>query len=195
MKQSLLNIESKKYDSQQCSATILRLKPSSAPALVVSCHRNGKMRYKSSNTEFILAFLIALPAFTIFLGALTILYKHDFHVFSLKNYSIYSVTYFSLAFFIWKNTYYMIGSSVLQIKNFGLLTKQIEINQITEIKKVDKKPATSTQPEMNVSGLTIQTKAKETLFVSPIREYSFLVELQRRNPRIKIADNTAANKS
>ena len=153
------------------------------------------MKYKSFNSQFILILLIALPAFTIFVGALAILYGHGFHISSLKNYGLYSSIYFLLVFFIWKNTYYEIYSNTLRIRNFGLLTKQLAIDQITGVERVDQTPATSTQPKMNISGLAIQTKAEEILYVSPIKEAAFLVELQKRNPKIKIINNTVANES
>ena len=153
------------------------------------------MKYKSFNTKLILTLLIALPAFTIFIGALAILHQHEFQGSALKNYLLYSAIYFLLVLFVWKNTYYNIHSNILQIRNFGLSTKQLAIDQITGIEKVDKTPVTATQPAMNISGLLIRTKTEDVFFVSPIREHSFLAELQKRNAKIEITDPAAAHRS
>ncbi|MEM6843586.1 MAG: PH domain-containing protein [Bacteroidota bacterium] len=158
------------------------------------------MKYKSFNTAFILALLIALPTFVILLSGFAILYRNDFQFSSLTNLGIYSAIYFSLVFLAWKNTYYKTESSILQIKSFGLVNKQIAIGQITTVERLDKKPATPTQPSLyntnnNISRISIRTKTGGTHFVTPVKETAFLEELRKDNPEIEIMDNTLARKN
>ena len=152
--------------------------------------RHYTMKYKSFNAEFVLALLIALPAFVILLSSFAILYGNGFQISSLKFIGIGSAIYFLLAFLIWKNTYYRIESGILQIRNFGIINKRIAVNQIIRIKEVSKKPATPTQPgwyntNNSISGFLIHTKANETFYLSPIKGAAFLTELQKWNPKIE----------
>ncbi len=156
------------------------------------------MKYKSFNTELILALLIALPAFVVLLSGFSILYGNNFQISSLTGLAVYSSVYFSLAFLAWKNTYYKIEASILQIKSFGLVNKQIDINQITMVERVNKKPVTPTQPGLynannNIRGLSVRTKVGGNHFVTPIEDTTFLKELQKHNPEIKIVDNRLTN--
>ncbi|WKN40759.1 hypothetical protein [Tunicatimonas pelagia] len=148
------------------------------------------MKYKSFNTELILALLIALPAFVILLSVFSILYRSNFQISSLKFIGIGSVIYFPLVFLVWKNTYYKIESGILYLRDFGIINKSIAIDQIITIKIIDKKPKTPTQPGLyntnnNISGLLIHTETNGTLFVSPIKEAALLTELRKWNPAIE----------
>ncbi len=156
------------------------------------------MKYKSFNTELILAILIALPAFVVLLNGFSILYSNGFQIASLVNLGIYSSVYFSLAFLAWRNTYYKIESSILQIRGCGLLDRQIDINHIIKIERVNKRPATPTQPGLyntnnNISGLLVRTKTGSNYFITPVKEIAFLEELRKHNPEVEIVDNRLAN--
>ena len=149
----------------------------------------GNMKFKSFNTELVLALLIALPAFVILLSGFTILHGSNFQISSLSFIGIGSAVYFPAVFLIWKNTYYKIESGTLNLSDFGIKNNRIAISQIKKIKKMDKKPATPTQPSLynsnnSGSGFLMHTE-DGTLFVSPIKEAAFLVELRKWNPEIE----------
>ena len=151
------------------------------------------MKYKSFTTELILALLIALPAFIVLITSFFTFAKNNFEIASIESLGIYSIIYFLIIILIWRNTYYEVGIDYLRIKEFGLFTKVVAIEQIFKITKVNEKPATSTQPKMNIGGFIIMTKRGEKIFVSPIKENSFLNDLKRLNPMIKY--DAAANNS